>query len=722
MMDKLQKNARLLLICLILALVTLTVFWNLNYADFVNLDDRVYVTENSHVRSGITFEGIRWAFSTSYAEFWHPLTWLSLMLDYELYGLKPGGYHLTNLLLHIANMLLLFLAFDRMTKALWPSVFVAALFALHPLHVESAAWVAERKDVLSAFFWMLTLCAYIYYTEKPALHRYIIALLCFALGLMSKPMLVTLPFVMILLDYWPLQRLYLPKATPNSPEVAPKSGGHKRREKASPKNPWKKNITAHADPPPLTSGPLPFSLLGSLREKIPFFILSVLFSVIAYYTQHRVPMETFPLASRIGNALISYVVYMENTLWPHNLAVFYPFPELLPLWKTAGAAALLLFISVGVIAATRRLPYLFVGWFWYAGTLFPVSGILQVGKHALADRYTYLPLIGLFIMAAWGIPELLKKWRYRQPALFLSAALVLTGLLVITQVQVGYWRDSVTLFRHALQVTKDNELVRNNLGNALFLRGELKEAEFHLREALRIDPLLAEAHYNLGNVLSSQSKPDEAIVHFQEALRIKSNYEEARNNLGMALRNKGNISEAVSHFREVLRINPNDGDAHNNIGSVFFTQGRIREAEFHLREALRINPREAKVHYNMGIVLSSQGRIDEAIAHLREAIGLKPDYIEAHYNLANSLASQGMFDEAISHFREVLRLNPNDEKAHNNMGLALLIGGKVDEAIAHFREALRINPDLTMVKENLQDALRLQGKTRGQEKQQGSKG
>lgn len=644
MIDTTQKNSRFLLICLLLALVTLAAFWKVNYSDFINYDDPVYVTENSNVQSGLTSEGIRWAFSTAYAEFWHPLTWLSLMLDYELYGLKPGGYHLTNLLLHMASTLLLFWLFQRMTGALWRSAFVAALFALHPLHVESVAWIAGRKDTLSTFFWMLTLCSYVYYTEKPAVCRYLLALLCFTCGLMSKPMLVTLPFVIILLDYWPLKRLYAPKAIVPSPNIAPsaanrKPGDRKQRQAGLKKETLKKKISPQDVPQPLAAQTGERGLLQALQEKIPFFILAIVFSGIALYAQYRVSFKTFPLASRMANAFISYVVYIEKTLWPQSLAVFYPFQSLFPLWKVAGAAMLLLLISMAVIAAARRLPYLFVGWFWYTGILLPVIGIIQVGKHALADRYTYIPLIGLFIMAAWGLPELLKKWRYQRPALFLSAALILSCLFVITWFQVGYWQDSITLFRHALSITTDNDV--------------------------------------------------------------------AHNNLGIALREKGNIEEAISHYREVLRINPDDGEAHNNLGNALFMRGQLREAEFHLREALRSKPKNAEVHYNLGIIMSSQGRNDEAIYHFRAALSINPDYLEAHFNLGNILASQGIFSEAITNYAEVIRLNPNDEKAHNNMGRALLVQGKIDEAIAHFESALRIQPDLKFAQDNLREALEL---------------
>ncbi len=632
-----------MLICLLLVLVTFTVYWNLYHCDFVNLDDPVYVTENSYVRSGITVDGIRWAFSTtSQAGFWHPLTWLSLMLDYEFYGLKPGGYHLTNLLLHIASTLLLFLVFRRMTKSLWPSAFVAALFALHPLHVESVAWIAERKDTLSTFFWMLTLCAYAYYTEKPAVHRYAVALLCFAFGLMSKPMLVTLPFVMILLDYWPLQRLYAQKTTLNSPEAAPtmNAGKRKGRERTSKKNPLKINISPQNIQKPLNAKPRQMGFLQLLQEKIPFFILTVIFSAIAFYSQYETPIKTFPLASRLANALISYIVYIEKTLWPHDLAVFYPFPHIFPIWKATGAAILLLLISIAVTLTVRRLACLFVGWFWYAGTLLPVSGIIQVGKHAMADRYTYIPLIGLFIMAAWGIPELLKKWQYRRPALFLSAALILLCLSVISWHQVGYWRDSITLFRHALSVTKDNDLAHNNLGTALREKGNIEEAIGHYREVLRIKPDDGEAHNNMGAALFAQGKIMESEFHLREALRFKPQEPEVYYNLGTVLSSQGKTGEAIRYFLEAVKIRPGYAEAHFNLANALASQGMFGEAIDHFAEVIRLNPNDEKAHTNMGRAMLIQGRIDDAIAHFREALRINPDLMLAKDNLREALEMQ----------------------------------------------------------------------------------
>jgi hypothetical protein len=431
MLNKPQKQIMTVYIVLIIAL--LAVFGQVSQYNFVNIDDNVYVTENNFVRSGITPDGLRWAFLTTYGEFWHPLTWISLMLDSHLYGLNAAGFHLTNLILHILSTLLLFGLFNRMTGAIWRSAFVAALFALHPLHVESVSWIAERKDVLSAFFCMLSLYLYVYYTEKPITRRYLPILFCFLCALMSKSIVVTLPVMMILLDYWPLNRFELSKAESNLTEAAHKKG-----------------------------------LLWLLKEKLPFFILSVAFSIGTFLAQQNPTTKNFTLTSRIANAPVSFVTYLERIFWPHDLAVFYPFSDKLPILQVLGTIFLVLVISVAVIIAVKRLPYLFVGWLWYAITLLPVIGVIQVGKQAMADRYTYLPLIGIGIGLAWGMPLLFRHEYMRKNILFPAGVLFIFIMSFVTWKQCGYWRDSIELFTHALQVTENNYLVHNDLGLALY--------------------------------------------------------------------------------------------------------------------------------------------------------------------------------------------------------------------------------------------------------------
>ena len=467
--DSMRQRPALIL-GIAITLLTLALYWRVQGHGFLHYDDYQYVVDNPHVRHGLTRQGVLWALTSGYASNWHPLTWLSHMLDCELYGLNPQGHHLNNLLLHIANALLLFRLLLRMTGALWRSAFVAALFALHPLHVESVAWVAERKDVLSTLFWMLTLGAYLRYRERPTGTRYLATLFLFALGLAAKPMLVTLPFVLLLLDCWPLGRM-----------------------------------------------PSPRSLLPLVREKAPFFVLAALSSVITFWVQSHwgAVVLSIPLKERLANALVSYVGYGAKMLWPVNLACFYPHPlDGLPLWQAAGALLLLAGVTVAVVRAGRRLPYLAVGWLWYLGTLVPVIGLVQVGAQAMADRYTYVPLIGLFVMLSWGAGSLAAKGPLPKIATAALSAALLAALLPLTWSQISHWKDSETLFAHALEVTDRNLLAHNNLGNALARQGRLEEAEFHLVEALRLRPDYAAAQNNLGILRLRQGRFEEAAGHF----------------------------------------------------------------------------------------------------------------------------------------------------------------------------------------------------------------
>jgi tetratricopeptide (TPR) repeat protein len=564
-------------VCLALIAANLIVYASVRHHDFVNFDDDDYVTTNAVVLRGLTWHGVSWAFTTGYADNWHPLTWLSHMLDVQLYGLDPGAHHLTNLLFHIANTLLLFGLLHRMTVALGRSAFVAGLFAVHPLHVESVAWVAERKDVLSTLFWMLTLWAYVEYVKRPGPRRsdlrrsavlgYSAVLLFFALGLMAKPMLVTLPFVLLLLDFWPLGRV-------------------------------------GASPSGATIGRL-------LWEKLPLLALAALSSIVAFVVHRRggavISLGVTPLILRVENALISYVAYIGKMLWPARLAVLYPYAQSLPLWWVAGAFLGLMGVSVAVICAGPRRPYLLVGWFWYLGALVPVIGLIQVGDQAMADRYTYIPLIGLFIIVAWGVPELLVRWPLRRIALRAAAALVILACAFAASGQLQYWENSTTLWTHALAVTTGNNIAHNNLGVAL----------------------------------AGQGKIDEAIVQYSEALRTKPNYANAHNNLGVALDDQGKIDEAIAQYIEALRIRPDYANAHINLGVALANQGKIDEAIAHFTEALRIEPDSAKAHNDLGIALASQGKIDDAIAQFTEALRIKPDYADAHNNLEVALVRRG---------------------------------------------------------------------------------
>ena len=597
-------------LCLIM--VILAVFWPVKNYEFINFDDDLYVTDNPYVKAGLTLKSVIWAFTTMHANNWHPLTWLSHMLDRELYGLNPGGHHLTNLLFHIGNTLLLFLVLKRMTGALWRSSFVAALFALHPLHVESVAWVAERKDVLSTLFWILTMWAYFWYTEQPRLDRYLLVLLLFALGLLSKPMLVTLPFILLLLDYWPLGRF----------QFGQLNGHH---------NPHSSKSIS-----PCNQRSLTFRLV---LEKAPFFALSAVSSFLTFFAQQKggavKSFELFSFGNRIGNALVSYVNYIGKMIWPHHLALLYPHPGALPIWQVIGASLLLVCVSVVAIRSARRHPYLMVGWLWYLGTLVPVIGLVQVGMQAMADRYTYVPLIGLFVMIAWGIPNILLRLGCRRIVLAILADLLLLTLTAIAMLQVKHWHNSVTLFKHSLKVTVDNYIIHNNLGIALAARGKDEEAIAHYVEALRIKPYFVEAHNNFGNALVRQGKYREAIYHYAECLRIMPDLAKAHSNLGVALSRQGRYQEAIVHYEEALRIKPDYADAHYNLGNALALQGKYQEAIAHFAEALRIIPDFAEVHFSRGWVYLMIGNRGLAMEEYEVLKRIHPD-------LANALSQKMM--------------------------------------------------------------------------------
>ncbi len=638
MVQRISNYRPKLLICLFLTLAVLAAFWEVKNNDFINFDDPRCTTENLHIQGGLNLGFLKWAFTTSHAGYWQPLTWLSFMMDYQLFGLNPGGYHIVNLLLHTVNSLLLFLILNRMTHALWKSAFVAALFALHPMHVESVAWIAERKDVLSAFFWMLTMGAYVLYAEKPGVKKYLLTLLFFSLGLMAKPMLVTLPCVLLLLDYWPLSRLRFNHSL-DVPKISESKKEKKRARKISASAKGKK-VT-----PPDQSRSLQ-RLWPVIREKIPFFAISVISSIVTAIGQQKAgameSLEILPIGARIGNALISYIRYIGVTIYPRGLAVFYPHQGTPPLWEVFLAAAFVLIATLLIIRWAAKMPYLAMGWLWYLGTLVPVIGIIQVGMQSMADRYTYIPVIGLFVATAWAVPDIARNWRYRQYILTTGAGIVLSALMFSTWLQVKYWQNSITLFEHAIQVTDNNYLAHNNLGVALSDTGKREEAMAHYREAIRIKPSYENAHINLGNHLSVQGRTDEAILCYQEALRLRPNYAKAHNNLAVLLISKKMFKEAIGHYQEALKTDPTNSGTHYNLGVAWMSIDHFEDAIGQFQEAARVNPRFIEAHNAWGIALARSGKTGEAIDHFREALKIKPDFREASDNLRVALAQQKM--------------------------------------------------------------------------------
>ncbi len=577
------------LIYLFLTIVPLTIYGQVRDHEFVNLDDFAYVVENQHVKGGLSIDGVMWAFASTHAANWHPLTWLSHMLDCELFGMRPGAHHQINVLLHIVNTLLLLWVLFRFTGDKWSSSLVAALFAIHPLNVESIAWIAQRKTIICTFFWMVAIGAYFRYVKRPCVYRYMWMLLFYLLGLMAKPMAVTLPVVLLLLDYWPLNRF-------QSTDVS-----------------------------------------SLIKEKVPFFFFSVVSGVITFFVQRSggavSSLEVLPFGVRLSNALISYVGYIGKMFWPKSLAILYPHPGMFVIWQVAGALLLLGALSIFIFLIRRRYPYALMGWLWYVVTLVPVIGLVQVGVQAMADRYTYIPLIGLFIIVAWGVKEIAKNHRYLVKGASFFAVLLVAILTFITSNQIGFWRNSITLFGHTLDVTKNNYLAQNNMGLALMAQNKLDDAILHYSEAIRINPEFDMAYLNLGNALYLKGKPKEASQQFTTALILNPKNPLTHNNLGAVLVKRGSIDEAIKHFNEALQWDSNNIDAHRNLGSVLIDRGDFEKATNHYRAVLTIQPDSEHAHNDLGISLAKLYKLDEAIFHFTNAIRIDPDFTEARHNL-----------------------------------------------------------------------------------------
>lgn len=560
--------------------------------DFVNYDDTVYMYQNPRVAHGFAPGWLAWAVTSNECNNWHPLTWFSHTLDAQLFGLSAGGHHATSVLLHAACAVLLFLVLRRMTGDLWCSAFVAAMFAVHPLRVESVAWIAERKDVLSGFFFMLTLGAYASYARRPfSLARYLTVIACFGLGLMAKPMLVTLPFVLLLLDYWPLGRMSAAQQTEDNQRAMP-------------------------------------TIRRLVIEKIPLLILSGASCIVTVWAQGSAiqPLDRLPFGWRLANAVVSCVAYLWQMVHPVDLAVIYPHPMAsLPWWQVAAALAVLAAITSGVVIFRRKCPYLLVGWFWYLGMLLPVIGLVQVGEQAMADRYTYLPQIGVGIAIAWGIAQLSQSWPNRRLACGLAAGLSLAMMMIVANRQTSYWRDSETLFIHTLNCTAPNSIAHCNLGIALFDKGAIDKAVEQYEAALTIKPKSALIRTNLGEALQRLGRYDESIAQCEEALKVDPTWADAHYNLAESLRLRGrpnDLDAAIAHFKESLRLKPNRADAHNNMGAAFGQQGKVGEAIVQFQNAIKVEPDCALAYQNLGVALLKQGKPVEAITQFRKALAL----------------------------------------------------------------------------------------------------
>jgi Flp pilus assembly protein TadD len=595
-----NQSLRLVVLSVVLAVVTLALYWPVQTFDFVNYDDDVLVKDNRQIRGGLSREGLEWAFTTIHGGNWHPLTWISHMVDIEAYGLDAGGHHRTNALIHTANAVLLLIVLTAMTHSPGAGALVAILFAIHPLHVESVAWVAERKDVLSGFFWILTMGAYAWYVRRPTVRRYLLVAFSFAMGLLSKPMVVTLPFVLMLLDVWPLQRLR------DARTVFDRWGGVAN-----------KGVMAKL-----------------VIEKLPLFFLSAVFSALTLFAQIEVsavwPVDKMPVDVRLANALVSYMAYIRKMMWPVDLAVLYPHAGMPEAWSVWVSALLLVSMTVLAVLKMREMPFLIVGWLWYLGTLVPVIGIVQVGSQALADRYTYIPLVGLFIVLAWGVDRVVARYPGWTRRVIGVSIVTISVLVFLARTQVDTWKSSVTLFEHALHVTEMNPMAHQKIGEFYLDQNDCRNAVPHFLEAIRMKENFAYPYSGLGVCASHQTPPTGALYFFAKALEIDPRLTRALVDRGVLYMKQGKFDSAAEDFERVLRIRPDHEVAHTNLGVVYLRQGRTVDAETHLREALRVQPHIAEAHHNLGLILVGRGLTNEALAHFRQASALAPGnpYIE----------------------------------------------------------------------------------------------
>ncbi len=659
------------LVALGLAALTLLLYLPAREYGYVAYDDPDYVTANPAVQAGLTWDGVKWAFTTGHASNWHPLTWLSHQADQSFFGPGPAGPHLVNVALHAVNTALLFgVLLLFCPEARWRSAWVAALFALHPLHVESVAWVSERKDVLSALFFLLTLGAYGFYVKRReggqdgARSWYVATLGLFALGLTSKPMLVTLPCVLLLLDHWPLRRLPLGSWT-------------EFRSTAS----------------------------ALLWEKVPFFALSLASCGVTFVVQQQSgavrSLESFTLGERLANAAVACTLYLQNTFWPAGLAFFYPHPGRWPVPLVLGALLLVLALSFVALRAARIQPFVTTGWFWFLGMLVPVIGLVQVGNQAFADRYTYLPLIGVFIVLAWGATALAERGRWPKSLLAVAAALPVLACLVLTRGQLRHWHDSEALFGRALAVTENNFVAHNGLGFALLEQRRWDEAVVQFERALAIRPEFAEALNNLGTALQEKGDMAGAILRFRRAVEAQPGFVPARYNLGTVLLEQGRTDEALVQLKEAVRLRPDHAPAHLNLGNALLSRGRVDEAAAYYLRVTELQPGWADAQDNLGNALVQQGREEESVARFRRALELDPGHANAHSNLAGVLLRQGRLDEAVVHYRKAVESRPADAEIQNNLGTALLQLGQAGEAEACFRRAIALASDFFPARGNL---------------------
>jgi len=674
-------NIRVTVLCLLLAALVFVVYAQTVNSGFVGYDDSDYITENPYVIDGLTREGVAWAFTTTLHYHWHPVTWLSHMTVSEFFGLNPGAHHLVNLLLHLANSLLLFIILRGMTGSMWRSAMVAALFALHPMNVEPVAWVTGRKDLLSTFFLMLTMWSYVIYVRKPGVWKYLLCILFFCLGLMTKSMLVTVPGILLLIDYWPLGRLRIRLSRGNS--------GHEG-----------------------------ISLFRIILEKVPFILLSAVLGVLTVTVfSQRMPtdvMSATPLIEKAAMSVVHYWEYIGKMLWPSHMAFTYSHPDLYSPLKIFGGWAFLVCTTALVLWWARRLPYLVVGWLWFLGTFLPVIGVVQKGGWGMADRYAYVPFIGLFIIVVWGINDIAARWKWRfvKQGLIVAAAVLLSVMSVTAWFQAGYWKDDIALAMRALDVTGGKTNIYNNLAVALEKEGRTDEAIRYYQEALRVNPSYVKAHFGLGNALAKKGRTDEAIKSYREVLRINPEHTRAHYNLGVLLEKEGNERDAARHFSEVLRIHPDFAETFNKMGVLLTENNKLSEAMQYFQKALRVDPRHTETRRNLGDLLLRIGNPREAVKQYREVLRIDPDNAAAGDGLRRAQAMIDEVDTALQDAKEKIRNNPDNAELHGTMGHLYHRRGDLDRAAEHYRRALTLDPESVSLMNQLAAVYVTQGKNK----------
>jgi protein O-mannosyl-transferase len=641
---------------LALVLLTIVAYWGVWRNGFVNFDDHTYLTQNTHIARGLTAPAVKWAFTEFYTCNWHPLTWLSHMLDIEMFRLRPAGHHVVSLCFHIANTLLLFGFLVYTTRRPWPAFLVAAFFALHPLHVESVAWASERKDVLSTFFWFSSMWMYAAYVRRPGVWRYLATLALFACGLMSKPMLVTLPLILLMLDYWPLDRL--------SPERA--------------------------------------NIRKLLIEKTPLFIMSLLSSIITMLAQQGAisPVDTVSVPTRLTNAIISYGRYLADTFWPFGLAAIYPFPTGPQYALAAGVLLILVAITIAVFRLGRRYKFLTAGWLWYLVTLLPVIGLIQVGEQSHADRYTYIPLVGIFFAIVWASAEVMGSKPALRKAAGVVAGAILLALVALTAKQVTYWRSSESLFEHAIAVTKDNHVAMTNLGNAIGPQGQLDKAMALFNRSYAIAPAKAETLSGIGNVFFQRGQRDKACEYYQKAVELRPDLPMAQLNAGSALVALGRYAEAEPYLRRAIQMDSGWAEPQAQLGVVLAATGRVNEGIAACRKAIELNPDLGAAHFSIAAMYAMNDQLDLAISEYRICMAMDPTYA-VRKNLATCLLVSGRKEEALAQFTEALKLSPQIAESHYNVAKALDSLGRRAEAAIEVQKALSIEPGNAELKEYL---------------------